>query len=58
MVFDCMVAQGPELQACNGEPLDLGKGKVRPLSVGSSNTFLVDSGGRAALKVPRLKGKL
>jgi len=42
---------GSELQACNGEALDLGKGNVRPLCRWVSN-FLVDSGGRAAALKP------
>jgi hypothetical protein len=56
MVFGCMVVQ--ELQAGNGEALDLGKGNVRPLCRWVQVLFLVDSGGRAALKVPRVKGEL
>jgi hypothetical protein len=38
---------GPELQACNGEALDMER--EYPLSVGAPGTLLVDSGGRAAL---------
>jgi hypothetical protein len=47
---------GPELEACNGEALDLVKGNVES----SMYTLLVNLGGRAApeKKKSRLEGEL